>query len=426
IVVLTLALGIGANVAILAVVNAVLIRPLPYPESERIVWIKHHAPGLNLPELENSQGTLRLYKEHARSFSHVGAGREERRNLRGGVQRTRVRVAYVTPSMFGVLGVQPALGRALTDEDAEPGAPPVIVLTHAGWSAHFGRAPDVLGRTIELDGVRAEVVGVMPEGFVYPRPETVGLLPYRIEPDGPFHAFGIVGMARLAPGVTLEAARTEVSQLQPRLSEMFSIPTPEFLARAQWTASVTPFRDVVVGDAAAGLWIVLATVGFLLLVACASVANLFLVRAESRQRETGIKVALGASTGRIASSFLAESLLLGVAGGGVGVVLAAFALRALVSSGPAQLPRLHEIDMDGTVIGFAAVLSLAAGLLFGLLPLGAQLRGSLSALTREGRGLSAGRDRQRVRKALIVLQIALALVLLTGSGLMLRTFDRLR
>ncbi|HLU25898.1 MAG TPA: ABC transporter permease [Longimicrobiales bacterium] len=426
IVVLTLALGIGANVAILAVVNAVLIRPLPYPESERIVWIKHHAPGLNLPELENSQGTLRLYKEHARSFSHFGAVREERRNLTGGVQPTRVRVAYVTPSMFGVLGVQPALGRALTDEDAEPGAPPVIVLTHAGWSAHFGRAPDVLGRTIELDGVRAEVVGVMPEGFVYPRPETVGLLPYRIEPDGPFHAFGIVGMARLAPGVTLEAARTEVSQLQPRLSEMFSIPTPEFLARAQWTASVTPFRDVVVGDAAAGLWIVLATVGFLLLVACASVANLFLVRAESRQRETGIKVALGASTGRIASSFLAESLLLGVAGGGVGVVLAAFALRALVSSGPAQLPRLHEIDMDGTVIGFAAVLSLAAGLLFGLLPLGAQLRGSLSALTREGRGLSAGRDRQRVRKALIVLQIALALVLLTGSGLMLRTFDRLR
>src|SRR5690606_37583968 len=166
IVVLTLALGIGANVAILAVVNAVLIRPLPYPESERIVWIKHHAPGLNLPELENSQGTLRLYKEHARSFSHFGAVREERRNLTGGVQPTRVRVAYVTPSMFGVLGVQPALGRALTDEDAEPGAPPVIVLTDAGWSAHFGRAPDVLGRTIELDGVRAEVVGVMPEGFV--------------------------------------------------------------------------------------------------------------------------------------------------------------------------------------------------------------------------------------------------------------------
>lgn len=426
VVVLTLALGIGANVSIVAVVNAVLIRPLPYPDSDRIVWIKHHAPGLDLPELENSQGTLRLYKEHARSFSHFGAVREEKRNLTGGVQPTRVQVAYVTPSMFGVLGVTPSLGRPLVDEDAEPGATPVVVLTHAGWSAQFGRAPDVVGRTIELDGVTAEVVGVMPEGFAYPKPETVGLLPYRIEPDGPFHAFGIQGLARLAPGVTLETARTEVSQLQPRLSEMFSIPTPEFLERARWTASVTPFRDVVIGDAAAGLWIVLGTVGFLLLVACASVANLFLVRAESRQRETGIRLALGASKGRIASVFLAESLLIGLAGGAVGLILSVFALRALVSSGPAQLPRLHEIGMDATVFAFAAVLSLAAGLIFGLLPVGAQMRGSLAALTREGRGTSAGRDRQRVRKTLIVAQIALALVLLTGSGLMLRTFDRLR
>src|SRR5690606_21804672 len=170
-------------------------------------------------------------------------------------------------------------------------------------------------------------------------------------------------------GVTREAARTEVSQLQPRLSEMFSIPTPEFLARAQWTASVTPFRDVVVGDAAAGLWVVLATVGFLLLVACASVANLFLVRAEARRKELAVRCALGATRTRLAAGFLSESVLLGLAGGALGVVLAVVGVRALVAAGPAELPRLHEVGMDATVLLFALTLSVLAGLGFGALPL---------------------------------------------------------
>jgi putative ABC transport system permease protein len=426
-VITTLALGIGANVAIFTIVNATLIRPLPYPESDRIVWIRHHAAGIQLPVLQNSPGTLQLYEEHATSFSAIAAVNEAQRNLAGGREPARVQVLQATPSLFDVLRVQPLLGRRLVDADADEGAPPVAVLTYGAWQAYFGGVQDVVGTRVQLNDVTTEIVGVMPERYAYPSRETSMLLPMRPDRQEGFGSFGIGGMARLASGVSLEGARQEVKALQARIPELFPDNVPQsFLNDVGWDASVSTLRDTLVEDARTALWIVLGTVGFLLLVACASVANLFLVRAEARQREVGIRIALGAARGRIAATFLYESMLVGVAGGAWGTVAALLAVRALVAAGPSQLPRLHEISVDGTVLAFAALVSLGAGIVFGVLPLARQASQPLFGLAGAGRGNTAGRNPQRARKVLIVTQIALALVLLTGSGLMLRSFQQLR
>lgn len=422
---LTLALGIAANVAIFAVINGVLIRPLPYPESETIVSIQHHAPGLNLPDLENSPGTLAIYRRHARSFSSIAGVQENSRNLTGGLQPVRVQVAEVTPSWFDVMQVQPLRGRRFVEADADTLAPPVALLTYEGWQAQFGGREDVVGSLVQIDGESTEVIGILPRR-AYTNPDMSVLLPSFIDPDGPIGTFGIVGIARLAPGVTLETAQAEVTQLQSRIPEQSNGEmTMEVLQRFGWSASLQTLRERITGDVRPALLVVLGTVAFLLLVACASVANLFLVRAESRQRESGLRLALGASRVRLAASFLSESMVLGIAGGVIGMALAAFGVRALIAAAPPELPRLHEVSVDATVLGFALVLSVFAGLLFGLLPLPQQLGAPLQQLVRDGRG-SAGRDRQRVRKTLIVAQIALALVLLTGSMLMLRSFEQLR
>jgi predicted permease len=407
-------------------VNGVLLRPLPYPEADRIVWIRHHAPGLDLPELENSEGTLALYRDQARLLGSIAGVDDQQRNLTGGLTPARVEVAVVSPELFDVLRVEPVLGRRLLPSDAAEGASPVAVLTHGGWTAHFGRARDAIGQTIELNGVRTEVVGVMPAGFAFPETETAALLPRPVPADPQFGAFGIGGIARLAQGATLEAGRAEITALQRRIPELEADITQEWLDAAGWGVTVEELRDTIVGDARAALWIVLGTVGFLLLVACASVANLFLVRAESRQREVGIRFALGATRARVAATFLSESLLLGIAGGIAGVGLAAAGVRALVAAGPSQLPRLHEVSLDPLVLAFAAALSIVAGLAFGLLPLPHHLKRPLGGVVRESRGGTDGRDRQLLRKGLIVAQIALSLMLLTGSGLMLRSFQRLR
>src|SRR5690606_35088841 len=290
----------------------------------------------------------------------------------------------------------------------------------------FGRAPDIVGRVVQFDGEPTEIVGVMPEGFAYPDAETVALVPLWVDPNGPFGVFGLSVLARLAPGVTLEAAAREAAQLQARIPEVSGEITADFLERAGWNASVTELKEVEVGDVATALWVVLATVGFLLLVACATVANLFLVRAEARRKELAVRSALGATRTRLATGFLSESVLLGLAGGALGVVLAAVGVRALVAAGPAELPRLHEVGVDAVVLLFALALSVLAGLAFGALPLPRYLMRPLSTGLREGRGETGSRDRQRVRQGLIAAQIALSLMLLTGSGLLLRSFQRLR
>jgi len=422
---LTLALGIGANVAIFAVVNAVLVRPLPYPDPDGIVVLRHHAPGLDFEDLENSPATIDLYRTQARSLSAVAGIRTGQRNLTGGREPARIRVVEATPSLFDVLRVGVELGRPLLPADAVDGAAPVAMLTHAGWREHCGGARDIVGRTVQLNGRTTEVVGVLPRSYRYPDTETAMLLPLVLPPVPAFGDFGTIGLARLADGVDIEQAGEEVQSLQARLVEDYEVDAP-FLQNAQWSASLQTLRDRTVGDAAAMLWIVFGTVSFLLLVACASVANLFLVRAESRQREMGIRLALGATRTRVAASFIYESVLLGLAGGAWGLALGTVAVRLLVAAGTAQVPRLDEVSIDGAVLGFAAIVSIVAGLLFGALPLLRPRAFAAAAIGSESRGATAGRERQHVRQALIVAQLALAIVLLTGSGLMLRSFQRLR
>ncbi len=423
----TLALGIGANVAIFTVVDSVLIRPLPYPEPDRLVVIQHHAPAIDLATIENSAGTITLYERFGRAFDELGAYVVDQRNVTGDVAPARVEILQVTPSLLHVLGAHAAMGRVFSAEDSASGAPPVALLTHAGWQANFGGARDIVGRTVRLDGVRTEIVGVLPSRFVFPAHPHIDLvLPLSINGSDGFGSFGTRVVARLAPGVELATAQREVTALQARITELYPDVTPDFLRRAGWSATVRPLRDTVVGDARNTLWIVMGAVGFLLLVACASVVNLFLVRAEGRAREVGVRLALGASARDIAAMQLSESLLLAVVGGVWGLVVAYIAVHAIVAAEPAQLPRLEDVRIDGAVLIFTALVTVAAGMLFGLLPMRFRARRSLSGLLTEGRGRTTGRDRQRLRKVMIVAQIALALMLLTGSGMLLRSFIHLR
>jgi predicted permease len=425
---LTLALGIGATVAIFTVVDAVLLRSLPYPDADRIVSVSHHAPALNLPELNNSDGTLNFYRDEADFFASLAAFTMTSHNLVGGNQPERVQLTAVTPSLFDVLRVRPALGRPFGEADAVDGAPPVAILTHASWTSRFGADPDVLGRTIELDGTPTEIVGVMAKGFAFPDPDPVALVPMGIDPNGTFGAFGTEGIGRLAPGLTVEQAQRRATELQARLYEYFPDLTPGFVDQSGWSVTVQRYQDRLVGrDVASALWIVLGTVGFVLLIACANVANLFLVRAESRQKELAVRAAMGAGSGRIASGFLSEAFLLGAAGGAAGLLLAWLGVDVLVERGPSSVPRLDQVAVGGASVAFAVVLSLAASLLLGALPLVRYRASALASILRDGgRGATDGRGRHRTRSLLVAAQLSLALVLLVGSGLMLRSFDRLR
>ena len=423
---LTLALGIGANVAMFTVVNAVLIRPLPYPDSDRVVEIIHHAPGLGMPDMQSAPGLIVKYRDSVRSLSHMAGYDLELMNLRDTAGPERVRGVAVTPTLFDVLQVRPAIGRPFVDADLQERSPAVAILTHAYWQSRFGSNPAVVGRTLQLDGRVAEIVGVMGHDFVFPDRQTRILVPLALDPNAGFGSFGTESLGRLAPGVTLETAQREFDQLQGRIPEWFPAITSDVLSGFGWGVTVAPFKDRVVKDVARTLWLLLGAVVLVLLVAAANVANLFLVRAESRQREVAVRSALGATRGRIVGTFLAESCVLALMGGFMGMIIAAMGTRLLVAYGPARLPRLHEIEMDTTVVAFALGLSVLCALVLGMLPAFGSARRSLALVIREGgRGTTAGRGRHRARQGLIVAQVAMALVLLVGSGLMWRSAMRL-
>lgn len=424
---LTLSLGIGANVAIFTVVESVLLRPLPYPGSDDIVLVRHHLPGLNLPELENSTGTIALYRESATKITRMAAVDEARRNLGGVDQPDRIAVADVTPEFFEVVATRPFLGRPIEEEDVADGAARVAVLLYPAFQARFGGDPGVIGRMIEIDGERTEIVGVMPRAFTYGNPDMVALLPMHLDRIPQFGTFGIAGLARLKPGVTVEEAQAEATALQAEIPVRWPDVSQEFLDQGGWSVTVERFRDSMTEDIAKALWILLGTVGLVLLVAGANVANLFLVRAESRQREVAVRSALGAGRARLAGPFLAESLVLGGAGGLLGMALAWAGVRLLVAFGPDRLPRLHEVGFDATVVLFGLGLSVIAALVLGLLPLLHVSSRSRVTLLRSGaQHATAGRERNRLRRLLIIGQVATALVLLVSSGLMLRSMIRLR
>ena len=338
----------------------------------------------------------------------------------------------MTLSAFEVLGVLPELGRLPTPEEDAPGGPSVVLLSHDLWVSRYGADPSILGRTIDVNGTPREVIGVMPAGYDFPTtrptPDIDVWIPFQLDPASTnFGSDYINAIARLAPGVTIEAAIDDARSLVARFDEAGYAPS-WFESIFDGGAVVRPLRDYIVGDARQPLLIVLGTVGFVLLIACSNVANLLLVRAEGRRQENAVRMALGSGRARLARQMLIESALLALMGGAAGVLLAHAGTRALVSLGPASgIPRLGEIGIDGAALAFTAVVSVLAGVLFGVLPaFRSSSTDTMGALRDGGRNATLGRDRHRTRNALVMTQVALAFVLVIGSGLMVRSFAALR
>jgi len=427
--VLTLAVGIGANTAIFSVVEGVLLRPLPYPDADRLVGMWHTAPGMDIPQFEQSNTSYTLYRERSRTFEQIGLVGRRTVTLSGDGEPIRVASATATASLFRVLGVPADRGRTFTEDEDDPGGPNVVVLGHDLWSERYGGSPDVLGRTVSIDGEPFEVIGVMPAGFRYPTVETQLWTPHVIEPaELGLANFSFWGIGRLAPGATIDEARTELASILPLMPELYPGEIRAGMMEAAGFAPVLhPMKEDVVGDVGSMLWILLGTVGFVLLIACANVANLFLVRAEGRQREMAVRKAMGAGRADVIRAYLTESLVLSLTGGAVGAGLALLGVRLLVAMGPENLPRLGEIGLHASVLGFTAAVSLVAGFLFGAVPVLKYGRPHLTMSLKEGgRGGSLGKETHRANNALVAAQVALALMLLIGSGLMARSFLALR
>ncbi|HEX6901330.1 MAG TPA: ABC transporter permease [Thermoanaerobaculia bacterium] len=428
--VLTLALGIGATAAIFTVVHSVLIRPLPFPEPDRLAGVWHSAPGLNMDKFEHSDGTYLLYRRNNRVLEDLGMYLDSSVTLTGGDRPERVGAAGVTGSVFTVLGVPAILGRTIQAADEKPGAEKVAVLSDALWRRRFGGDRAVLGKTLRIDDVETRVVGVMPADFRFPSARTELWTPITLDPAGLTPGnFNYRTVGRLRPGVSLEQAGRELSQLVWRIPEEYTDSgiNKGMIESAKLHIVATSLRDDTVGEAERALWILLGSVGCILLIACANVANLFLVRAEGRQREMAVRAALGGTRRDVAGLFLSEGALLGLLGGAVGLGLAAAGVRLLVSLRPPGIPRLEEIGVDLTVFAFTVLLSLLAGLgCGGFAALRYGRRGLAAVLQEGGRGGTAGRERHFARNALVVTQMALALLLLICSGLAARSFWHLR
>ena len=431
-VILTLALSIGANTAIFGVIERVLIRPLDYPESERLVAVRLSAPGLSgLPDnIGLAASHYFTYREENRTFQHFGLASSGGASVTGLAEPELPRAMFVTAGVLDAIGVRPQLGRWFATADERPGSAETVILTHGYWQRRLGGDPSIVGRTMTINGKPHTVVGVMPETFrFHTDPELI--LPHRFERATlTLGGFGHQGIARLKPGVTTAQADVDVARMLNVWLDAW--PLPPGIARkvfedARLMSRTVPMKQEIVGDIGATLWVVMGTLGLVLAIACANVANLMLVRAEARRQEIAVRAALGAGWARIAREMLVETMTLGIIGGGAGLVLAFGALRILVTNGPDTLPRLHEIAVDPFVVAFALGVAVLSGVLFGLIPVWRYARPGVGAALRgPGRTSSHGPERQRARNALVVVQVALALVLLVGSGLMIRTFQQLR
>ncbi len=429
--VVTLAVGLGANTLIFSVVNGVLLKPLPFANPDRLVGVWHTAPGVGFDLMNQGPATYLTYREENRVFTDIGLWDDTSVSVTGLAEPEQLQALRVTDGTLPLLGVQPLVGRLFTKADDSPGTTETVILAHAFWQRAFGGDPSAVGRSLVVDGRSREIIGVLPSSFRFLRSDPAVLLPFRFNRAEVFIGnFSYQGVARLKPGVTLAEANADVARMIPLLYEKFPLPpglTRQMLDDARLGPKVRPLSVDVVGDIGRVLWVLFGTVGIVLLVACANVANLFLVRAEGRQQELAIRTALGAGPGRIAKELLTESVALALAGGALGVGLAYAGLRLLVAIGPGRLPRLDEITLDPIVLVVTLALSLAAGLLFGTIPVLKYATPRLgTALKEGGRGSSDGRERHRARNGLVVAQVALALVLLVGAGLMMRTFVAMR
>ncbi len=426
----TLAVGIGANTAIFSVIEGVLLKPLPYPQAEQLVGVQLTAPGANIKDVVLSPSAYFIFREQSRVFQDVGLYSSNTSNVTGVAQPEQVPVLMVTDGTLPLLGIPPMLGRGFNRTDDSPDSPRTVMLTYGYWRRKFGGDSSVVGRTLQVDGKARIIIGVMSERFHFLDNDNPALvLPYRLDRAKTTLAdFSYPALARLKPGVTLAEANADVARMLPIVNRSFPARgiSVKQLEEARIGPNLKTLKQVVVGDVGELLWVLMGGIGMVLLIACANVANLLLVRAEGRRQEFAVRAALGATQGRIAGELLFESVLLGFLGSMLGLGLAYGALRLLVALAPAGLPRLDEIGIDAPVLLFTVAASFLASLLFGSIPVlkyagalpGADLRGG-------GRSLSESRERRRARNALVIVQVALAMVLLISSGLMIRTFRAL-
>ena len=427
--VITLALGIGANTAVFTLVDGVLLRPLPFPESDELLSLRHQGRD-GQDQLPQSPGLYFLYKEQARTLDAVAMFNGAAANLVIDGNPERILGQSVTPDFFEVLDVAAALGRTFLAEESAPDASPVILLSDGLWRSHFGADPEVIGRTVDTGGTIREVVGVMPPDFGYPDDSALFWMPMSLDRDqAPIASFFASGIARMADGVAIEGVQAEIGGMLSNLEEIFpESPGASFLVDVGIAARITSLKEDLVGDLDTTLWILLGTVGVVLLIAAANVANLLLVRAEGRQREMALRVAVGASRTDVLRTFMGESVVLAGAGGLLGLGIALAAIRITEGFIPTSLPRMGEVGMNLRVLGFTATVGLGCAVFFGLFPLIRYGVDDLAGQLKEGaaRGSTGGGPGHGLRNGLVVAQVALAMILLVGSGLMFRSFLALR
>ena len=428
---ITLAVGVGANTVIFSVLEGVLLKPLPYPHPEQLIGVWHTAPGVGIKELNMSPSNYFIDREQSTTFQDIGMYTGDSLSVTGAGEPEQVRGLDVTDGTLPILGVTPALGRLFTREDDSPGSPETVVLTYGYWRQKFGGDTSVIGRSITLDGKPREIIGVLPRDFHFIDYDDLSLIvPFRLDRNKvKLGNYSYQGLARLKPGVTMAQASADVARLL--LITNRSFPPPEgfsvkLFEKAQIAPNLRPLKQDVVGDVGNVLWVLMGSIAMVLLIACANVANLLLVRVEGRRQELAIRGALGAGWKRIAGELMFESTVLGLMGSLLGLALAYGALRILVAMAPTGLPRLHEIGIDMPVLLFTLAIAFFSSLLFGSIPVLKYTGAHLNTGLREGgRTLSQSRQQHRARNTLIVVQVALALVLLICSGLMIRTFRAL-
>jgi predicted permease len=431
VVVLTLGLGIGATTAIYALLDAVVLRPLPYPNADRLVAIEHPVPGVETnAKWRMSQAGYFFFRKNSQAFEDIALFNRSEASLVTPDAAERVRAAAVSGNFFEVVGERPFLGRGFTDADNRPNAAPVAMLGYAFWRQRFNADPRIVGTSVNLGSTPYTIIGVAPAKLDLPNYQAQVWVPLQLDPDAPaVNSHYLDAIATLRPGVTVAAAQADAARLTSRLPEMFPRAySPSFMRDSRFGVLVTPLRDIVIGGMSRTLWILLGAVAIVLLIAFANVANLFLVRAEARRRETDIRLALGADRLHLAGHYLTESTVLALLGAALAVGLAYGAIRFLVVLNPSSVPRLAELSLGWRAGVVALALSLGSGIALGLLPLTrlALGRGQVSTLREGGRTQTASRGQLGARSALVIAQMALAVVLLAAAGLMLRSFERLR